>query len=176
MSQKTLIPTAALGRILSRVRGMITDLKRQPSRQEVAMVEWLETMVKDNEDPDPVASIIRKIGALRPGWERPLTSMEQHNLYGSLDCLREITDQEWDKMLRFLSYEPKSWEKLYQVRHRDRFIQDPINTLNCAEDWDRANRKQTGPRATPRPTEDNPIPQEAPTREVMREIFKDFLT
>ena len=176
MSQKTLIPTAALGRMLARVRGLIADLKRQPEPGELKMVEWLETLVKDNEDPDPLATIISKIGTLRSGWERPLTSMEQHNLFGSLDCLREITDGEWEKMKRFLAYTPRGGERLYQVRNRDRFIQDPLSTLSCAEDWEKAHRRTpSGPRATHRPTEDNPIPHDTPSREVMREIFKDFL-
>jgi hypothetical protein len=173
--QKTTIPLAALDRILLRVRGLIADLKRQPSEGEVKMVEWLENIIRDNGDDDPVATIIRKIGKLRQGWDRPLTSMEQHSLYGSLDCLREITDPEWEMMGRFLAYTPRMGERLYQVRNRDRFIQDPMNTLGCAEDWNKAHRKSSAPRATPRPTEDNPIPSETPTNEVVREIFKDFL-
>jgi hypothetical protein len=110
------------------------------------MVRWFEEFLSD--DVSPVDRVLRQLGKLKPGWERPLSQIEMHEMHGSLDFLSTVTDSEWQTIREFLSYTPKSWEKLYQVKSRQWFLQSPVDTLTAAETWKDAN-KASEPRRKP---------------------------
>jgi hypothetical protein len=165
---KVVIPSSALERILLRVRGMMADLKRPASDKEHALVEWLEKMT-DEGDGNDMDSLVRKVGSLRSGWDRPLTAMEMHTLYGSSECLNDFSKLEWELMRDYLAYQPRPGEKFYQVKSREWFLKSPVDTLTAAEGWAQTHRRK--------PTAPRPQRHQEPERgEFSMEQFREIFT
>lgn len=173
MPPKIPVRADALERLRDHVRNLIRDCKRETTEKERAIVPWLERLLEDDADPDPIRSITAHISSLRPGWERPMTAMEQHTFHGSLECLRSVTAEEWKLMRDFLGYTPRGGERLYQVRNRDRFLQAPMDTLGAAQEWVKTQRR-TGPGipAARRHDPEKERPDVSAT-DLLSELFKD---
>ena len=131
---KLLVRRNALEKLLARFK----ELCAAPTERDATMIRWFDEFLSD--DASPVDRVMRQLGKLKPGWERPLSQIEMHELNGSLDFLSTVTDSEWQTIAEFLQYTPKSWEKLYQVKSRQWFLQSPVDTLTAAETWKDANK------------------------------------
>lgn len=169
---KIVIPANALARILTRVRGMLPDLKRPATDQERAMVDWLEKMT-DESDGNDMDALVRKIGLLRPGWDRALTAMEMHTLHGSSECLTDFADHEWQLMREYLAYQPRGGERFWQVRSREKFLQAPVDTLTAAEEWAKTHRRKP---AVPRPQAKQEPERGEFSMDQFREMFSSLRT
>jgi len=143
---KLTIRRDAIEKIVDSFERILVELPRDPSERERAMLGWFREFLSD--DASPVDRITRQLGTLKTGWERPLSQVEMHELHGSLDTLSTFTDSEWQTIREYLSYVPKSWEKLYQVKSRQWFLQAPVDTLTASETWRDAN-KAIEPRRKP---------------------------
>lgn len=131
---KLLVHRSALEKLLDRFREVCTA----PTERDSTMIRWFTEFLSD--DASPVDRVLRQLGKLKQGWDRPLSQIEMHELNGSLDFLSTLTDSEWQTIAEFLAYTPKSWEKLYQVKSRQWFLQSPVDTLTAAESWKDANK------------------------------------
>jgi len=140
---KLLVRRVALEKLLARFK----ELCAAPTERDATMVRWFDEFLSD--DASPVDRVMRQLGKLKPGWERPLSQIEMHEMHGSLDTLSTFTDGEWQTIAEFLQYTPKSWEKLYQVKSRQWFLQSPVDTLTAAETWKDANKVKTPRRQEP---------------------------
>lgn len=145
---KLLVRRDALEKIVNAFESLLVELPRDPSDRERTMLRWFREFLSD--DVSPVDRVLRQLGRLKPGWERPLSQIEMHELNGSLDTLATFADSEWDDIAAWLSYKPKSWEKLYQVQNRQSFLRAPVDTLTAAETWKDQNKPTKRPQA---PTE-----------------------
>jgi hypothetical protein len=142
---KLLVRRDALEKLVDAFESLMIELPRDPSDRERTMLRWFREFLSD--DVSPVDRVMRQLGKLRPGWERPLSQVEMHELNGSLDTLATFTDSEWQDIGAWLSYKPKSWEKLYQVQNRQSFLRAPVDTLTAAESWKDQNRPSKRPQA-----------------------------
>jgi hypothetical protein len=131
---KLSIRRVAIEKLLARFK----EVCASPTERDDTMVRWFEEFLSD--DVSPVDRVLRQLGKLKPGWERPLSQIEMHEMHGSLDALSSLTDSEWSCIAEWLTYKPKSWEKLYQVQNRQSFLRSPIDTLTAAETWKDANK------------------------------------
>lgn len=135
---KLLVRRDALEKLVDAFESLMIELPRDPSDRERTMLRWFREFLSD--DVSPVDRVMRQLGKLRPGWDRPLSQVEMHELNGSLDTLATFTDSEWQDIGAWLSYKPKSWEKLYQVHNRQSFLRAPVDTLTAAESWKDQNK------------------------------------
>jgi hypothetical protein len=135
---KLLVRRDALEKIVNAFEALLVELPRDPSDRERTMLRWFREFLSD--DVSPVDRVLRQLGRLKPGWERPLSQVEMHEMNGSLDTLATFTDAEWSDIAEWLQYKPKSWEKLYQVQNRQSFLRSPVDTLTAAETWKDANK------------------------------------
>jgi hypothetical protein len=135
---KLLVRRDALEKLVDAFESLLVEVPRDPSDRERTMLRWFREFLSD--DVSPVDRVVRKLGTLKVGWERPLSQVEMHELNGSLDTLATFTDSEWQDIAEWLSYKPKSWEKLYQVQNRQSFLRAPVDTLTAAESWKDQNR------------------------------------
>jgi hypothetical protein len=131
---KLLVRRVALEKLLARFKELCTA----PTDRDATMIRWFDEFLSD--DVSPVDRVLRQLGRLKPGWDRPLSQVEMHEMNGSLDTLATFTDAEWSDIAEWLQYKPKSWEKLYQVQNRQSFLRSPVDTLTAAETWKDANR------------------------------------
>jgi len=141
---KLLIRRVAIEKLLARFKELATS----PTERDATMIRWFEEFLSD--DVSPVDRVLRHLGKLKPGWDRPLSQIEMHEMNGSLDTLATFTETEWADIAAWLQYKPKSWEKLYQVQNRQSFLRAPVDTLTAAETWKDANKPTKRPQA---PTE-----------------------
>jgi hypothetical protein len=172
---RVVLPLLALERFIVHARAMLADLKRSPSEKELAMVDWLEGRLKDYKT-DPVTRVSREVGKLRPGWERPLTAMEMHELHGALETLQDLTVSEWETIREYLAYKPRSGEKLFQVTSRLWFMQNPVNTLTAAECWHREKTKRKPVHSTLNSGQSShsDTSMEPDVKTLLADVFKDF--
>lgn len=131
---KLLVRRVALEKLLARFK----ELCAAPTERDSTMIRWFDEFLSD--DASPVDRVLRQLGKLKPGWERPLSQIEMHEMNGSLDTLSSFTDSEWQDIAAWLNYKPKSWEKLYQVQNRQSFLRAPVDTLTAAETWKDQNK------------------------------------
>lgn len=173
---KIVLPFLSFERILIHVRGILADLKREPSDTESRMVEWLEMKVSHGLT-DSINRVASEVGKLRPGWNKPMTSVEMHDLHGALDTLQDLVPSEWQTIREFLAYKPKTGEKLFQVTNRLWFIQNPVNTLNAAEIWkrDREKRRPSKTGEQYASTHQDTL-AEPDVKALLADVFKDFHT
>jgi hypothetical protein len=143
---KLAIRRDAVEKIVDALESVLAELSRPPSEREAAMVRWFREFLSD--DVSPVDRVVKQVGTLKPGWDRPLSQIEMHEMHGSLETLASLTDTEWRDIGAWLQYKPKSWEKLYQVQNRQSFLRSPVDTLTAAETWRDANKAST-PRKKP---------------------------
>jgi len=143
---KILIRRDAVEKLVNAFESALIELPREPTDRERTILRWYREFLSD--DVSPVDRVLRQLGKLKPGWERPLSQVEMHEMNGSLDALATFTDAEWLAVGEWLSYKPKSWEKLYQVQNRQSFLRAPVDTLTAAETWRDAN-KALEPRRKP---------------------------
>ena len=134
---KLLVRRTAIEKLLARFKELCAD----PTERDSTMIRWFDEFL--SEDASPVDRVLRQLGKLKPGWERPLSQIEMHEMNGSLDTLASLTDTEWKCIGEWLTYKPKSWEKLYQVQNRQSFLRAPVDTLTAAETWRDANKAST---------------------------------
>lgn len=160
----------AIEKLLAAFKATLAELGRESSDRERAMIRWFEEFLSD--DVSPVDRVTRCVGKLKPGWDRPLSHLEMHELHGSLDTLATFTDAEWATCRDWLNYKPKSWENLFQVQNRSSFLRAPVDTLNAAEAWQHA-RKASEPRQ--RPANGKHDGKADYDVSEAREIFTDFL-
>ena len=144
---KLLIRRDALEKIVNALESLIAEVPREATDRERVMVRWCREFLSD--DATPVDRVLKQLGTLKPGWDRPLSQVEMHEMHGSLDTLSTFTDAEWQTIREFLQYVPKSWEKLYQVKSRQWFLQAPVDTLTASETWRDANKLKTPRRQEP---------------------------
>jgi hypothetical protein len=135
---KLAIRRDALEKIVDAFEKLLVEVPREPTDRERTMLRWCREFLSD--DVSPVDRVLKQLGTLKPGWERPLSQVEMHEMHGSLDTLSTFTDAEWQTIREYLSYAPKSWEKLYQVKSRQWFLQAPVDTLTASETWRDANK------------------------------------
>ena len=135
---KLLVRRDALEKIVNAFESLLVELPRDPSDRERTMLRWFREFLSD--DVSPVDRVLRQLGRLKPGWDRPLSQVEMHEMNGSLDTLATFTDAEWSDIADWLQYKPKSWEKLYQVQNRQSFLRSPVDTLTAEETWKDANK------------------------------------
>ena len=135
---KILIQRDAIEKLRARLKSVFTENSIAPTERDSTMVRWFDEILSDN--ITPVDRVRKELGRLKPGWERPLSQVEMHEMHGSLDTLSTFTDSEWKTIRDYLQYVPKSWEKLYQVKSRQWFLQAPVDTLTAAETWRDANK------------------------------------
>jgi len=128
----------ALEKIVDAFERLLIELPRDPSDRERTMLQWFREFLSD--DVSPLDRVTRQVATLKPGWDRPMTAMEEHHLHGAMDTLTDFTDGEWQTIRNYLAYKPKSYEKLFQVSNRNWFLENPVNTLTAAETWRDANR------------------------------------
>lgn len=128
----------ALEKIVDAFERLLVELTRDPTDRERTMLRWFREFLSD--DVSPLDRVTRQIATLRPGWDRPMTSMEEHQLHGAMATLTDFTDSEWQTIRDYLAYKPKTYEKLFQVANRNWFLENPVNTLTAAETWKDANR------------------------------------
>jgi len=128
------IRRVAIEKLLARFKEVCSS----PNERDATMIRWFDEFLSD--DASPVDRVLRQLGKLKPGWERPLSQIEMHEMSGSLDTLATFTDSEWQDIAAWLSYKPKSYEKLYQVQNRQSFLRSPVDTLTAAETWKDANK------------------------------------
>jgi len=143
---KILIRRDAVEKLVNAFESALIELPREPTDRERTILRWYREFLSD--DVSPVDRVLRQLGKLKPGWDRPLSQVEMHEMNGSLDALATFTDAEWLAVAEWLSYKPKSWEKLYQVQNRQSFLRAPVDTLTAAETWRDANKAQE-PRRKP---------------------------
>jgi hypothetical protein len=144
---KLLVHRSALEKLLARFK----ELCASPTERDSTMVRWFEEFLSD--DATPGDRVLRQIGKLKQGWERPLSCEEMQELHGSMDALSTLTESEWATIREWLNYKPKSWEKLYQVQNRKSFLRSPVDTLTAAETWKDANKPRD--RATRKPVDES---------------------
>lgn len=135
---KILIRRDAVEKLVNAFESALIELPREPTDRERTMLRWYREFLSD--DVSPVDRVLRQLGKLKPGWERPLSGEEMQEMHGSLETLATLTDGEWQAIAAWLSYKPKSWEKLYQVQNRRSFLRAPVDTLTAAETWRDANK------------------------------------
>lgn len=135
---KLAIRRDAIEKLVDAFESVLRDMPRDPTDRERTMLRWFREFLSD--DVSPVDRVLKQLGTLKPGWERPLSQVEMHELHGSLDTLSTFTDAEWQAIAAWLSYKPKSYEKLYQVQNRQSFLRTPVDTLTAAETWRDANK------------------------------------
>jgi len=128
----------ALEKIVDAFEALLVEVPRNPSDRERTILRWCREFLSDT--VTPVDRVVEQVGRLKPGWARPLSQIEMHEMNGSLETLSTFTDSEWQAIGEWLSYKPKSWEKLYQVQNRQSFLRSPVDTLTAAETWRDANR------------------------------------
>lgn len=135
---KLLIRRDALEKIVNALESLIAEVPREATDRERVMVRWCREFLSN--DVTPVDRVLKQLGTLKAGWDRPLSQVEMHELHGSLDTLSTFTDAEWQAIAAWLSYKPKSYEKLFQVQNRQSFLRAPVDTLTAAETWRDANK------------------------------------
>ncbi len=135
---KLAIRREAVEKLVDAFEKLLVEVPRELTDRERTMLRWFREFL--SEELSPVDRVLKQLGTLKPGWERPLSQVEMHEMHGSLDTLSTFTDGEWHAIAAWLSYKPKSWEKLYQVQNRQSFLRAPVDTLTAAETWRDANK------------------------------------
>jgi len=135
---KLILPRSAVEKLVARFKGIFSDHGIAPTERDQTIMRWYDEQLSD--ELNPIDRILKELGILKPGWDRPLSQIEMHELHGSLETLRDFTPREWEVIRRFLAYTPKSYEKLWQVKSRQWFLQAPVDTLTAAETWEDANK------------------------------------
>ena len=135
---KLAIRRDAIEKLVDAFEKLLVEVPREPTDRERTMLRWFREFL--SEDLSPVDRVLRQLGKLKPGWERPLSGEEMQEMHGSLETLATLTDGEWQSIAAWLSYKPKSYEKLYQVQNRRSFLRAPVDTLTAAETWRDANK------------------------------------
>lgn len=169
MAPKILLSRVAIEKLVARFR----EVLREPTEKDGVMLRWFDEQLSDT--ITPVDRVLKHLGTLKPGWERALSQVEMHELHGSLDTLRDFTDGEWQTIRDYLAYTPKSWEKLYQVKSRLWFLQQPVDTLTASETWKDARKpRKTLDRVASALEGNGSYPADFDVKATMDELFAGF--